>query len=72
MNAILLHVYVYALEVEMEQYFFLSCLLIHIAGPGLVNCHQWISRDYMVVGFTTTWVISAYYHLICEFKFCSW
>ena len=26
----------------------------------------------MVVGFTTTCVISAYYHLICEFKFRSW
>jgi hypothetical protein len=53
---------------------FFSCLayLLTIAGPGLVKCHQWISRDYMVVGFTTTCVISAYYHLICEFKFCLW
>jgi hypothetical protein len=26
----------------------------------------------MVVGFTTTCVISAYHHLSCEFEPCSW
>ena len=30
-----------------------------------------ISRDRMVVGFTTTYVISAYHHLHCEFELCS-
>jgi hypothetical protein len=26
----------------------------------------------MVVGFTTTYAISAYHHLGCKFEFCSW
>jgi hypothetical protein len=26
----------------------------------------------MVVGFTTTYAISAYRHLGCKFEFCSW
>jgi hypothetical protein len=30
-----------------------------------------ISRDRMVVGFTTTYVIGAYHHLHCEFEPCS-
>jgi len=29
-------------------------------------------RDRMVVGFTTTYAISAYYHWSCEFKSHSW
>ena len=29
-------------------------------------------RDHMVVGFTITCAISAYHHLSCEFKSCSW
>jgi hypothetical protein len=29
-------------------------------------------RDRMVVGFTTTSAISAYYHWSCEFESCSW
>ena len=28
-------------------------------------------RDYMVVGFITTYAVSAYYHQRCEFKFRS-
>ena len=28
-------------------------------------------RDRMVVGFTTTYAISAYYHQRCEFESCS-
>ena len=31
-------------------------------------CH----RDHMLVGFSTTCAISAYHHLSCEFKPCSW
>ena len=27
-------------------------------------------RDHMVVGFTTTYAISAYHHLRCEFEPC--
>jgi hypothetical protein len=29
-------------------------------------------RDRMVVGFTTTYTISAYHHYGCEFETCSW
>jgi hypothetical protein len=29
-------------------------------------------RDRMVVGFTTTYAMSAYHHLNCEFELCSW
>jgi len=29
-------------------------------------------RDRMVVGFTTTYAISAYHHWCCEFKSRSW
>jgi gentisate 1,2-dioxygenase len=29
-------------------------------------------RDYMVVGFTTTYTISAHHHKNCEFESCSW
>jgi len=30
-----------------------------------------LGHDSMVVGFTTTYAISAYYHWSCEFKSCS-
>ena len=33
------------------------------------DCH---GRDGMVVGFTTTYAISAYHHSRCEFESCSW
>ena len=29
-------------------------------------------RDRMVVGFTTTYAISAYHHYCCEFELRSW
>jgi len=29
------------------------------------------SRDFMVVGFTTTYAMSAYHHWCCEFKYRS-
>ena len=37
-----------------------SCVIIYYRGRR--------SRDRMVVGFTTTYAISAYHHLCCEFK----
>ena len=37
-----------------------------------VNFRGYRGRDHMVVGFTTTYAISAYHHLRCEFESCSW
>ena len=36
----------------------------------MVDYYEWgsHSRDRMVVGFTTTYAISTYYHLCCEFE----
>jgi hypothetical protein len=37
------------------------------------NLRDCCGPDHMVVGFTTTYVISAYYHYYsCEFKSFSW
>ena len=36
------------------------------------NCRGCHGRDHMVVGFTTTYAISAYHHLSCEFESRSW
>jgi hypothetical protein len=33
-----------------------------------MTCRGRYGRDRMVVGFTTTYAISAYHHLCCEFK----
>jgi len=30
-----------------------------------------LGRDRVVVGFTTTYALSAYHHLSCEFESCS-
>ena len=35
----------------------------------LRGCH---GRDRMVVGYTSTYAISAYHHRSCEFVPCSW
>ena len=41
--------------------------------PNNINTISgWRGRDHMVVGFTTTYVISAYHHLRCEFESRSW
>ena len=36
------------------------------------NCRDCHGRDNMVVGLTTTYAISAYHHLSCEFESRSW
>ena len=36
------------------------------------NCRDCHGRDHMVVGLTTTYAISAYHHLSCEFESRSW
>jgi hypothetical protein len=35
-------------------------------------CRGHCGRDHMVVGFTTTYAISAYHHYCCEFESLSW
>jgi len=39
-----------------------------IGNHQMKDCH---SHDRMVVGFTTTYAISAYHHKSCEFEPCS-
>ena len=43
---------------------------ISTLSPGQqINFHRGrCDRDHMVVGFTTTYAISAYHHLSCEFE----
>jgi hypothetical protein len=43
---------------KVNYYYFIFC-----------GCH---GHNCMVVGFTTTYAISAYHHKRCEFEPCSW
>jgi hypothetical protein len=43
--------------VEYQQ-LYVHCIIHRILQLGIFSCH----RDRMVVGFTTTYAISAYYH----------
>ena len=43
----------------------------HIFVPPIIYWRR-CSRDRMVVGFTTTFTISAYHHNRCEFESRSW
>jgi hypothetical protein len=43
--------------------------LVQSSNLVIRGCH---GCDRMVVGFTTTCAISAYYHYSCEFEPCSW
>jgi len=49
--------------------FFLNLLRFNIA---YLTSRDRRGRDHMVVGFTMICGISAYHHLRCEFKSCSW
>ena len=48
------------------------CLYIVLTMPTLNKTYLFISYYRMVGGFTTTYAISAYYHLSCEFESRSW
>ena len=56
-----------ALSKHDNQYW--PTALVQSSNLVIRGCH---GCDRMVVGFTTTCAISAYYHYSCEFEPCSW
>ena len=56
-----------------------ECILIQLYNhANLTTISQYVKprdrrgRDRMIVGFTTTYAISVYHHLRCEFESRSW
>ena len=48
----------------------MTCHLDHYQNSS--RCGHGRDRDRLVVGFSTTCVISPYHHKSCEFESCSW
>ena len=63
-----IHIYIFTWPIPKKNMWFLLILWTTLVFKAIWGCR---GQDSMVVGFTTTYAVSAYHHC-CEFKPCSW